>query len=386
MPPAAETKPLAAGSNAFAVDLWARVGKAPGNLTFSPASISLAMAMTWGGAKGETAAQMKKTMHFAGDAETTASAWGNLSRALTSSGRPREVRIANRLFGERSYGFEQSYLDRTASAFGAPLEPLDFKTSFEPARVHINEWVGQQTRSRITGLLPQGALDKMTRLVLVNAIYFLAEWLDPFDAQWTSNEPFVVSASSKPNVSMMHRTASYPFGEVDGVKVLSLPYLGNDVAMFAVLPDKVDGLAAVEGSLTTAKIEAWTKSRSTSLVEVTFPRFELSPPAMELGAELAALGMPLAFERGKADFTGISRPADKEDRLAISKVVHKAFVKVNEKGTEAAAATAVVMVAGTGMPEKHIEFKADHPFLFFIVEKSTGLVLFMGRVADPSAT
>jgi serpin B len=385
MPPASETKPLATGSNAFAVDLWSRVSKTPGNLTFSPASISLAVAMAWGGAKGDTAAQMKKTMHFAGEPDATVAGWGKLSRALSSPGRPRELRIANRLFGESTYKFDQTYLDKTASAFGAPLEPLDFKTGFEPARAHINEWVEQQTKSRITGLLPAGALDTMTRLVLVNAIYFLAEWLDPFEGRSTSDEPFIVSASSKPNVPMMHRTASYPYAQVDGVKVLAMPYLGNDVAMFAVLPDKQDGLAAVESSLTTAKIAEWTKSRPSSLVEVTFPRFELSPPALSLGDELAALGMPLAFTKGKADFTGIANPADKDERLSISKVVHKAFVKVNEKGTEAAAATALVMAAGAGMPQKTIEFNADHPFLFFIVDKTSGLVLFMGRVADPSA-
>jgi serine protease inhibitor len=195
----------------------------------------------------------------------------------------------------------------------------------------------------------------------------------------------LATASSKPSVSMMHRTASYSYGQVDGVKVLALPYLGNDVAMFAVLSDKQDGLAAVESSLTAPKIAEWTKSRPSSLVEVTFPRFELSPPALSLGDDLAALGMPLAFVRRKADFTGIANPADEDERLSISKVFHKAFVKVNEKGTEAAAATAVVMAAGGGMPQKTIELKADHPFLFFIVDKTSGLVLFMGRVADPSS-
>lgn len=385
MPPAAETMALAAGSNAFAVDLWTRVGKNPGNLAFSPASISLAVAMAWGGAKGETAAQMKRTMHFAGEPDANAAAWGKLSRALSSPGRPRELRIANRLFGESSYRFEQPYLDKTASAFGAPLEPLDFKKGFEPSRVHINAWVEEQTKNRITGLLPPGALDTLTRLVLVNAIYFLAEWLDPFEGRSTSDEPFIVNAASKPSVSMMHRTASYSYGQVDGVKVLALPYLGNDVAMFAVLPDKQDGLAAVESSLNAAKIAEWTKSRPSSLVEVTFPRFELSPPALSLGDDLAALGMPLAFVKRRADFTGIANPADEDERLSISKVFHKAFVKVNEKGTEAAAATAIVMAAGAGMPPKAIEFRADHPFLFFIVDKSSGLVLFMGRVADPSA-
>jgi serpin B len=384
MPSPSETKPLAAGSNAFAVDLWARVAKSPGNLTFSPASISLAVAMAWGGAKGETAAQMKKAMHFAADQDATAAAWGKLSRAMTGPGRPRELRIANRLFGESTYRFEQPYLDKTSASFGAPLERLDFKTKFEPARSHINGWVEEQTNKRIVGLLPEGALDTLTRLVLVNAIYFLAEWVAPFKPVATSDAPFEVSGASKKNVPTMHRQGTYAIGQLDDVTVLEMPYKGDDMSMFVVLPAKKDGLAALEKSLTPAKVDAWTKAQAQKLVDVSLPRFEVSPPALALAPELSALGMVLAFDKDKADFTAMGNPADKEERLYISKVFHKAFVKVDEKGTEAAAATAIVMAAGGGMPPKAIEFKADHPFLFFIVDKASGLVLFMGRVADPS--
>jgi serpin B len=384
MPIPAEASSLAKGNNTFAFDLWARTSKRPGNAAFSPASISIAMAMTWLGASGETSAQIKKTMHFdgAGDAE----AWGKFGRAMSTPPRALKLRIANRLFGEQSYKFEQPYLDKTKEIFGAPLETVDFKKAYEPARAKINGWVEDQTEKRIANLLPAGALDELTRLVLVNAIYFLADWANPFEKTATHDEPFDVSPTVKKNVPTMHEVGHFGYAQEGGAKILELPYKNNEASMLIVLPDAKDGIAAVEKSFDAKKLESVRKALAGSRVAVSLPRFQLEPETMPLGTDLMALGMPLAFDKEKADFSAMAKPADPRERLYIAKVFHKAFVKVDEKGTEAAAATAVVMAAGGAAPSKPLEFKADHPFLFFIVEKTSGIVLFMGRVSDPSAT
>ena len=381
MPAPAEVKPLAAGSNAFAFDLYGRTAKTPGNQVFSPASISIALAMTWAGAKGETAAQIQKVMHFEPGATA---AWGRYAQAMSAPGRAVKLRSANRLFGEKTARFEQPFLDATRASFGAPLEQVDFKVGFEPARRHINAWVEQETEQRIKELLPKDALDELTRLVLVNAIYFLADWLLPFEKERTFDADFEGLTTKK--VPTMHRAARFAIAQVDGVKVLEMPYVGGDTSMLIVLPDAKNGLAAVEKTLGAGKLEAWTRALSPTMVDVALPRFELSPPTLALRDELSAMGMPLAFDRKRADFTLIANPPDPAEQLYIQKVFHKAFVRVDEKGTEAAAATAVVMARGGSAPMKSIEMKVDHPFLFFIRDRATGLILFMGRVADPSKT
>lgn len=385
MPPPDQTKPLAAGSNAFAFEFWPRVAKSPGNAAFSPASMSIAFAMTWPGAKGETAAQMKKVMHFSADAGANATAWGALSRAMTSPSRQMKLRIANRLFGEKTYKFEQPFLDSTRDAFAAPMESVDFKTAFDPNRVKINEWVSSKTEQRIKDLLPPGALDGDTRIVLVNALYFLADWEEAFDKSRTGAAPFDVSGTTKKDVPTMHGVAHMPLAQGDGVKVVELAYKRGEASMFVVVPDKKDGLPALEKSITAARLEGWMKAAKSENVSLALPRWELTTPSMELGKELTAIGMTSAFDREKADFTAIANPPAKPDRLFIAKVFHKAFVKVDEKGTEAAAATAIVGAKGGGVPAPPIEVKVDHPFLYFIVDKPSGLILFMGRVDDPTA-
>jgi serpin B len=385
IPPTGDMKRLASSSNALGFDVYGKVRAAPGNLAMSPASISAALAMTYGGARGDTEAQMKRVLHLDGARDGVMTDWGNLARGLQDPARPLKLRIANRLFGEKTVKLEQAFLDKTKEAYGAPLEPTDFKNAFEPARGHINGWVEDQTEKRIKDLLPAGALDAETRLVLVNAVYFLADWAEPFEMNATSEEIFNVSASVQKKTPMMHQGGFHRIAQADGVKILELPYKGGDAAMLVILPDRADGLPDVEASLSTAKLDAWTTALAPSMVAVTLPRFEVSPtPSMSLGAELVKLGMPDAFDRDKANFTGIANPADPRERFKIDKVFHKAFVKVDEKGTEAAAATAVVMARAGGAPPKPIVFKADHPFIFVITDKSSGLVLFLGRVADPT--
>lgn len=385
MPTAEKTKALAAGSNAFAFDLWARTRKsAKDNFAFSPASISMAFAMTYGGAKGETAAQMKKVFHFPEEPAALMASWGGLGRALSDPSRPITLRIANRLFGEKTYGFEQAYLDRTRTAFGAALEPVDFKNAPDPARQLINTWVEDQTEKRIKDLLTAGSIKPLTRMVLVNAIYFLGNWERQFDAKNTQSEPFHTSAAKTKQVPMMHQTNYFAAAQVGDVKVLELAYKGDSASFLVVLPEKADGLAAVEASLSSATLESWKRAVKGQTVAVSIPRFELNPSSsLPLSSDLAALGMPIPFDPAKADFTAMGNPTNPNERLNIDEAFHKAFVKVDEKGTEAAAATAVVMAARGGPPPKPFEFKADRPFLFFVLDKASGLVLFMGRVTEP---
>ncbi len=386
MPSPETSKQLATGSNAFGLELWSRAGKAAtGNFAMSPASISIAFAMTYGGARGETAAQMKKVLHFGGEPDAVMRSWGAFSRALSDPTRPLTLRIANQLFGEKTYTFKQTYLDQTRAAFGAPLEQVDFKSAPEPSRERINAWVEDRTEKRIKELLPPSSIKPLTRLVLVNAIYFLGNWEHPFDPARTQDQPFSTSASTTKKVPMMQQVHELGYAEVGGTKVLELPYKGGSGSLLVALPNKVDGLASLERTLSTAAIDSWRRALVNQSVNVSFPRFEASPSSsVSLRTELEAMGMPVAFDKAKADFTGMADPPDPDERLAIDDAFHKAFVKVDEKGTEAAAATAVVMSArGMGGPPKIAEFKADHPFLFFIIEKQSGLVLFMGRVTDP---
>jgi serpin B len=384
MPPPSITEPLVTANNAFAFDMYKRVAKLPDNVVFSPASISMAFAMTWPGAKGETAAQIKKTMHFGTEPAATAEGWGKTSRALGT--RAMKLRIANRLFGEKTYAIEQPFLDMAQSAFGAPLEKVDFKRSHEAVRERINGWVAEQTEKRIKDLLPPRSLTPDARLVLANAVYFLADWSIPFDPIDTKDEPFFASGTKQKNVPTMHRHAHLLAAKADGVTVVELPYARQEAAMLLVLPDRRDGINALDTAISAAKLDAWKKSMTTYAVDLAMPRFEITTPSLSLGEDLKALGMPLAFDAKAADFTGIGKPQGDDGPLFIGAVRHKAFVHVDEKGTEAAAATAGSAVATTSVPKPPPPLKVtvDHPFLFFIVEKDTGLVLFMGRVTDPS--
>lgn len=385
-PPAAALETLAASSNALAFDLYARARTTAGNVALSPISISSALTMTWAGARGETAQQMQKVLHVTGEPGQAMDVSGKLLASFGSADSKVTLRVANRLFGEKTYAFQKPYLDQVAAAFGAPLEGLDFKGAFEASRVHINGWVATQTQDRIKDLIPGGALDADTRLVLTNAIYFLGDWQSPFERENTRPEAFQSAPGATHNVPTMHKSEHFRFAATDGVKIVELPYVGGDVAMTFVLPDAPAGLEAVEQRLSPATLAAWLGALRSEQVNLSLPKFEIDPPSsLSLGDLLQALGMTLAFDRGKADFTGIADPPSPADRLYISSVFHKAFVKLDEKGTEAAAATAVVMaLAGAAPPANPAEFKADHPFLFLLRHVPSGTILFLGRVSDPA--
>jgi len=388
-PPGADAlKGLAGSNNSFALELYAKARTQKGNIALSPLSIGTALTMTWGGARGDTAAQMKKVLRLEGSPEQAMDVAGKLLASLKGPGQKVTLRVANRLFGEKTYTFEKAYLDRTKAAFGAPLEPLDFKRSAENSRKHINDWTAKETQDRIKDLIPAGAVDGETRLVLTNAIYFLGDWMTPFKKESTAPAAFRATKSEAKDVPTMKQVDQFKFAATDSVKLLEMPYQGGELAMTLVLPDAIDGLDAMEQRLTKATLDRWIGALHPERVSVALPKFEIDPKAsLSLGDTLKALGMPLAFDAAKADFTGIANPPKPEDRLYIGKVFHKAFVKLDEKGTEAAAATAVVMPRGTGAPPSAppLEFRADHPFLFLLRDIRSGMILFMGRVSDPAA-
>lgn len=385
-PTAAELDSFAKGNNAFAFDLYGKARAAKGNLAISPVSLVTALTMTWAGARGDTAAQMKKVLHADGSSEAAIEVAGKLAASFKDPSRKVTLRLANRLFGEKTYTFERAYTDRVRASFGAPFEALDFKKDAEGGRKRINDWVAGETQSRIKDLIPAGVLDGDTRLVLTNAIYFLGDWADPFDKDATRPEAFHTSATESKTVPTMHKVEAFRFAAKDGVKVLEMPYQGGDLAMTFVLPDAVNGLEAVEKKLSPAMLDGLVAALASQRVLVSLPKFEIDPKeSLSVGDMLKDLGMPLAFERLRADFTGIANPPKPEDRLYISKVFHKAFVKLDEKGTEAAAASAVAMARAGGAPSAPPEFKADHPFLFFLRDTRSKMILFMGRVTDPSS-
>jgi serine protease inhibitor len=377
---------FARSSNTFGVELYRRLGEGPGNRVFSPASVSAALAMTWGGARGETAEEMRRVLHLQGAPAEAMRDSGRLLKELQDTKRGVTFRIGNRLFGDRRYRFEASYLEATKEAYGAALESLDFRGAVEPARVAINGWVEAQTEKRILNLVPPGGLTPDTRLVLVNAIYFLGDWAEPFKKEATRPVPFHLSPSAKTDVPTMHQTGTFAWTRGDRFQALELPYEGGVFTMLVLLPDAVDGLPALENELSAETLERIERALAPTEVVLALPKFEVNPTAsIPLSRLLMSLGMRTAFDRKRSDFTGIANPPDPDDQLFIEELFHKAFVKTDEKGTEAAAATAVVMATRAALPMREpVSFKADHPFLFQIRDRTSGLVLFMGRVSDPS--
>ncbi|MBI3410552.1 MAG: serpin family protein [Planctomycetes bacterium] len=371
------TQPLVAADTEFALDLYARLAQEKGNLFFSPYSISNALAMTYAGAKGNTALEMKKVLRFPFDQDGVNQSFAQLIREIQDRKAAKyKLVVANRLFGQKDYGFLPSFLKTTQVFYGAPLEEVDFNGAAEDARKTINSWVEKQTQNKIKDLIQPGVLDAQTRLVLANAIYFKAAWMNPFAEKQTKPAPFY-APDTKVNVATMHGSIHTRFFKGDGFSALELPYEQNDLSMVLFLPEKNDGLAAFEKKMTAATLKEWLAKLSNHQVTVSLPKFKLSAE-FQLNQALAALGMKDAFT-DKADFSGMTS----RDKLSISAVVHKAFIDVNEAGTEAAAATAVVMRLSSAIANS-ATFNADHPFVYLIRDNRTGSVLFMGRVVNPS--
>ncbi|MCC6527704.1 MAG: serpin family protein, partial [Polyangiaceae bacterium] len=369
--------------NQLGLDLYARLRTRPGNLAYSPASIALALSMTYAGAAGTTAAEMARVLHLPADGDVHAG-WATVASDWAGVGPDVELGLANRLFGAERYPFRAEFTGLVRQRYGAPLELVDFGADPEAARAHINGWVKDRTHERITDLIPAGQIDALTSLVLTNALYFKATWAEPFDVRATRPASFHASADRTVEAPFMHQTEGVRYADTDAVELVELPYRGGRFAALFVLPKAKDGLAAVEQRLDAATLGRWVAALAPRTVSLALPRFKVDPGApIALAKELAALGMPEAFDEVRADFSGMSAPG--AGRLHIREVFHKAFVAMDEAGTEAAAATAVIMGRESGMAEPATSFEADHPFLFFVRDTKSGLVAFAGRVADPTA-
>ncbi|WP_435021756.1 serpin family protein [Tundrisphaera sp. TA3] len=370
------------GNNAFALDLYGKLRAQEGNAFLSPYSISSALAMTRAGAKGETAAEMDRVLHLkGGDPAATDREFAALMSSLNGDKADRGYRldVANRLWGMQGFHFVPEFIERTRANYGAGLERINFGQTAEAIRT-INAWVASKTQYKINDLLQEGDVNAGTRLVLTNAIYFKGKWTIPFAKESTRDRPFHASASAPAPVPTMMHEGSYLYYEGDGLKAIELPYRPGDLAMDILLPDAIDGLPAIEAKLTPDNLTRWLGGLKSRRVELSLPRFTMKTKA-ELSKPLAALGMIRAFNPEAADFSGIAT----EEELSISAVIHQAFVAVDEEGTEAAAATAVVMRATAAMqpPTPPAIFRADHPFLFLIRDVRSGAILFLGRVANP---
>jgi len=379
----ADVTTLAQESNAFAVDLYGKLSATPGNLFFSPASVSSAFSMAYAGARGATATEMASTLHFALSPDRLHPAMGALLTQLNGPHENYELHMANALWAEKTQHFLPDYTSLMKRDYGAGFQPVDFRANPEAARALINNWVAQQTKQKILDLVPAGSVTPLTRLILTNAIYFKAAWADQFSKSQTEADDFHLSATKTVKTDLMHQSKGGAYFRGPAFQALELPYLRNDLSMIVLLPDDPDGLPALEKSLTAASLNTWINSLSyEERIIVTFPRFKITRQ-FELSSTLVSLGMKQVFESGIADFSGIT--GDKS--FSISAAIHKAYIDVDEEGTEAAAATAVMMV-GAAMrpapPPPPIVFRADHPFLFLIRENSTGAILFLGRLTDPT--
>jgi serpin B len=371
---------LVQGNNTFALDLHARLRNQQGNLFYSPYSISTALAMTYAGARGETAAQMTKVLHFPLDSKRLHPDFAQLIRDLNGHGLDRDyqLNVAQSLWGDAGLQVRPEFQSLLQADYGASLRLVNFSRLPDEARRQINRWVEERTNDKIKDLLHSGDIDSLTRMVLVNAIYFKAAWQEPFQKNATQKDVVFHALGKDVRVAMMHQTERLKYAEDAALQVLELPYKGERLSMLVLLPRELQGLEKIEQSLTTAKLEGWLGKLAPRRVQVELPRFKLEA-RFDLGTQLAAMGMPLAFSRD-ADFSGISTA----EKLFISKVIHQAFVDVNEEGTEAAAATAVGIKALALPPsEPPVTFRADHPFLFLLRDRYTGSILFLGRVNDP---
>ena len=289
-----------------------------------------------------------------------------------------QLRVANALWGQENYRFKQQYLDLTRRHYGAGLQQVDFQKNLETARRKINGWVEEKTEKKIKELIPKGALNKLTRLVLTNAVYFKARWANVFEEGATRDKEFVLLDGSKIEVPTMHGTHRFGYRETEGAKILEMPYKGHRVGMVVILPDKSAGLPELTDRLSVDRLRTLTEDLDYTRVSVALPRFKMSAK-FRLEKVLAQMGMPDAFDPDEADFSGITE----REKLHIQAALHKAYVDVYEKGTEAAAATGIAFGAESVNTEPPKEFRADHPFLFLIRERERGTILFLGRVVNP---
>ncbi len=367
-------KAFAQDNNAFVCDLYAQLRQQEGNLFFSPYSISTALAMTYAGARSDTAAQMEKVLHFNLKEEALHSAFSQLSKYLHGLEKDGDIalKLANALWIQKKLGLLKKFKRLNEQYYKSEPFQVDFKNALEKARREINAWVADKTNHKIEELLQKGDIDPLTLLVLTNAIYFKGNWQNPFDEKMTRAESFWVTPDRDVKVPTMSQKGNFWHVEDKTLQIVALPYGGETLAMVILLPRAHDGLAEIESRLDAETIAHWLSEMYQRTLMLSLPKFTFSS-RFDLSKTLETMGMKNAFS-GSADFSGIA-----PEHLFITKVIHEAFVEVNEQGTEATAATATMM--GRSMPQ---QFIVDHPFIFFIQDMSTGSILFMGRVINPA--
>ncbi|KAL1258619.1 hypothetical protein QQF64_009196 [Cirrhinus molitorella] len=385
-------EPLSAANTKFSLNLFNKIigGNASGNVFYSPISISSALAMVSLGAKGNTATQMYKVLGFTNPGAVTPadqihSSFNKLMSELNKPGVPYALNLANRLYGEQSYQFVEKFLNDTKRYYEAKLEKVDFKKNSEAVRVDINKWVEKKTQDKIKNLLPQGSVSFTTKLVLVNAIYFKGNWEIKFSKEATRDGHFKLNKTQNKPVKMMNKKSKFPLALIPEInsQVLELPYVGENLSMLIILPneiqDKTTGLQKLEKALTYEKLMEWTKPSKMlqQEVRVSLPKFKMEE-TYDMNSILISMGMEDVFDDMKVNLSGMSSNND----LVVSKVIHKAFIEVNEEGTEAAGATGVV-IGTTSVPIDPKTFIADHPFLFFIRHNPSNSILFYGRFCSP---
>jgi serpin B len=381
---ASQLAALVNGNSAFAFNLYQQLTKTnTGNMFYSPYSISTALGMTYAGANGDTATQMAKALNFTLPQSQLHPAFNDLALQLASrgqgasgtNGKSFALNIANALWCEKTYNFLPDFLNTLGQNYGAGVNLLDFVNSPEPSRITINNWVSNETNDKINNLIPAGAITPQTRLVLTNAIYFDAAWQNPFSADKTKNGAFNLRDGSTVSVPMMNNEGSYGYTKGSGYQAVELPYSGNQVAMDIIMPD-VGNFTKFESGMTADSISDIIGNLQNGSLSLTMPKFNFDS-SFSLNDALSALGMPISFS-DQADFSGMTGNKD----LTIADVVHKAFVAVDEQGTEAAAATGVVMSA-TAMMQNSLTI--NQPFIFVIRDMQTGSILFVGRVMNPAS-
>jgi serpin B len=363
---------VAEGNNHFACDLYGKVADdQKSNVFFSPYSVHTALAMTATGAKGKTRNEILRVLHLPPDDRSLAS--GDLSRYFTHPRKDYELAVANAIWGQKGHGWRPEWIAVQMDRFGSGFLEADFRSSPDTERQRINQWVEKQTHNRIKELLLPPQITRRTVMVLANAVYFKAKWVIQLDPKKTRDDLFHLADGERVMVPMMHGEVKCGYKEIDGMKMVELPYKGGELSMVVILPKLPDGVPAIEAKLTPKNLSTWIgQLKDRDKMEVSLPRFRLET-RYELPEKLVALGMVEAF--GPADFSGMA-PGD---HSPISGVTHKAFVDVNEEGTEAAAATAIVR-SDSADP---LPFRAEHPFIFLVRDVKHGAILFMGRVMNP---
>jgi serpin B len=376
--PAADSR-ITPAMNAFTTSCYKQLTGRDANLILSPFNIATALSMAMAGARGQTAAEIQSVLHLHYD-PTYDAALGALLADLTRAGNTggNELNTANGLWVQKGFAILPAFESTLANDYHAPLTPLDFMTNPEAARSHINRWTEEHTNGKIRDLFPAGSLDARTRLVLTSAIYFYGKWQEPFVTSRTQPAPFTLPTGATTQADFMNQTSHFGYAETPAAQILEMRYAGTGIAFDVLLPKTLTGLPELEKSLTSESLTGWLGDLAARNVQVSLPKFR-AESELSLRKVLSTMGMPTAFT-DRADFSGIAP----KRALAISEVVHKAFVDVSERGTEAAAATGITMRAtAMRMPEQAVVFRADHPFLFLIRDTSSGAFLFIGRLMNP---